>query len=349
MKLYRRNGSAVYYYDFSYHGKRFRDSTEQTKENLAWIVANDAFNKVREQGVEALLRVAPLLENFAVEFLQWVEETQSFGKHAKLLYPRGWRLLKDTPLAKMRMDKISNHHCETIRFPGTTNANANTALRTLRRMFSKAKEMKRLYGDLPHIALRPEWPRSIEMSEDDARLIYSKWNGSDDSRDAFRTIRSTGMRPSEVFRMQWEYVKWDQGVYGNPNGKTKTSRRDVPLIFPPFRCMEILKDRHVRMGCPREGWIFPSATAECGHLTTINKPFCEARDLAGLSKKMVLYTARHGHATKLQKHATLKETMLIEGHSDPKVALDYQHPDFKGIAERLWAETNAALEGRKVQ
>lgn len=347
MRLYKRG--EVYWYDFTYHGKRVRKPTEHSHKYLAELEANDALQKARNNGgIDAVLRKAPMLETFAGEFLQWVEANQSFGKYSRKLYRNGWRLLTATPLAKMPMDKIENYHCETIQFPGGP-CNANTALKTLRRMFSKAKEMKRFYGDLPKIVLRPEEPRSLEMSWPDMLLIDSYWlpgEESQNSRDAFRIICSSGMRPSETFRMKWEFVDLQRAVYHNPKGKTKTSRREVPLSHPPFECMEILRVRHERMGCPASGWVFPSATALGGHLTTINLAFNRARDKAGLPPKMVLYCARHGAATAVADVATLKETMQLLGHSHVETALRYQHPKSKLIGERLWEQMRTQSDAK---
>lgn len=343
MDLYERGG--VWWYDFTYRGKRVRKSTGETSKYLAGLKANDALQKARDNGVDAILRKAPTFEAFAPDFLQWVEESQSHGHHTRKLYRDGWALVKDTPLAKLPMDQITNHDCEMTRFPAS-NFNANKALKTLKRMCTKAQELNRLYGNLPKIALREEWARSIEMSASDALLIDSHWQpgaSSQSSRDAFRLICSSGMRPSECFGMRWEYVAWGQAVYRNPRGKTKSSRRPVPLNFPPFDCMAILRDRHERTGRPSEGWVFPSPDwpnrgegSACGHLTTINLPYNAARDKAGLPKKMVLYCARHGVSTAVADVTTLKDTMQLLGHSHVETAMRYQHPDSKGVGERLW-------------
>lgn len=352
MRLKKRGG--IYHYDFTYHGERVRGSTGHTDKYLAGLKAHDDFEKVRNQGTSDVLRKAPTLETFAVEFLKWVEENQRLSELTKDYYPRGWRLLKDSPLAGMAMDQIGNHHCETIRFPGG-NANANCALRTLRRMLTKAKETKQLYGDLPVIKLRPEEPRSVQMSEADALLIDAHWKPGEhaqDARDAFRIIRSSGMRPCECYTMRWEYMDWERAQYHIHRGKTPSSRRHVPLNFPPFDSMAILKDRHSKMGCPSEGWIFPSRSdlpglrSKCGHLVSIKHSFQAARDRAGLPKQMVLYTARHGAATNIAEVTTLKNSMQLLGHCDVKIAMRYQHPDSKEIAARLWdrAKTNGSVQ-----
>jgi hypothetical protein len=66
----------------------------------------------------------------------------------KKFYRNGRRLLKATPVAGLRVNQITGDFAEQMKFPGST-ANANWALRTLRRMLHKAEEWKM-------IALRSE-------------------------------------------------------------------------------------------------------------------------------------------------------------------------------------------------
>ena len=56
-------------------------------------------------------------------------------------YRNGWRLLKATSVAEMRIDQITGDRAEQLKFPRSA-ANANCALRTLRRMLHKAEEWK---------------------------------------------------------------------------------------------------------------------------------------------------------------------------------------------------------------
>jgi len=50
----------------------------------------------------------------------------------------GLRLLEQTKIARMRMDQITKDEVEKLKFPGSA-PNGNNALRTLRRMFTRAK------------------------------------------------------------------------------------------------------------------------------------------------------------------------------------------------------------------
>jgi integrase len=337
MSVYKRKGSPYYSYDFTFKGQRVRGCTKQKTKQLANIVEGDLMREARERGVEAILRTAPTLLEFSVEFIKWVDETHSIEAKTKSDYRNGWRLLKDTKLPAMAMDTITNHDCETITFPGS-NYSANCALRTLRRMFAKAVEMKRLTV-APKIELRKVWGRTVAMSTEQAQLVSMKMKDGD-PKDAFLVIRAVGARPKEVFSLRWEYVSFDTGHILNPQGKTATARRAIPLLGDS---VAILKRRHLSQGIPASGWVFPS-DSKAGHMTTINKAFTAARDAAGLPKEYVLYTARHGAMTDLAGVVSLAEVMKIGGHSDTKTAIHYQHPDTANLQAKLdEAKTNGRV------
>ena len=66
----------------------------------------------------------------------------------------GWRLLRSTFVATLRVDQITSDCAEQLKFPGSP-ANANCALRTLRRMLHKAEEWK-IIGHAPKIKMMKE-------------------------------------------------------------------------------------------------------------------------------------------------------------------------------------------------
>lgn len=328
MSVYKRAGSPYYSYDFTFRGTRVRGCTKQTTKQLANIVEGDLIRKARERGVEYVLNTAPTLAEFSVDFLKWIDETHSIEEKTKADYRNGWRLLKTTKLPATRLDTITNHDCEMLSFPGS-NYSANSALRTLRRMFAKAVEMKKL-AVAPKIELRKVWGRSVAMSTTQAVTIAEKMNDGN-AKDAFLIIRATGARPKEIYSLRWEFVSFDTMHIINPSGKTSTARRAIPLLG---ESAFILKQRHLTQGSPKSGFVFP-AKSTCGHMTTINKTFSLARDAAGLPREYVLYTARHGAMTDLAGVVSLAETMKIGGHSDAKTAIRYQHPETVDLQAKL--------------
>src|SRR5215471_21620910 len=131
VKLFRKPNSSFYWYDFTVRGERYRGSTKESNETRAAKIAGLKLAQATE-GTDPLPRKAPVLRDFSRDFLKWVDEARREEK-TKIYYRSGWRLLAGTELAGIRVDQITAQVVDKIRFPGSA-ANANCALRTLRRM-----------------------------------------------------------------------------------------------------------------------------------------------------------------------------------------------------------------------
>src|SRR5438105_4480710 len=188
------------------------------------------------------------LKQFSAQFIDWVDHSHSLEKKTRAYYRHGWNLLSTTDLANRKLDGIKNRDSDTLTFPGGP-ANANTALRTLRRMLAYAEDLE-IIKHVPEIKLRKEWPRSVAMTREQAELIIMRMPDGD-ARDALSILRATGMRPKEVFSSRWEYVNWEAKIYHNPNGKLET--RDGLCRFsirPPASLLDVtlLEDHLMRDG-----------------------------------------------------------------------------------------------------
>ncbi len=147
--------------------------------------------------------------------------------------------------------------------------------------------------------------------------------------DVLMIMRDAGMRnQKEVFTMRWEHVDWSNNRYFVYDSKTLKGRRQVP-ISPRVR--NALLARYARQ---KEGWVFPSKRASCGHLTTVAKAFQKAREDAGLPDDLVLYCARHGFGTEMYRATkNLFAVMKAMGHSAIMTTMKYQHHDIDEIAQ----------------
>jgi integrase len=88
----------------------------------------------------------------------------------------------------------------------------------------------------------------------------------------------SGLRPGEIFRMRWENIHWEHGVIFNPRGKSRKSKRYVPLT-------ERMKAALLRRkGNIEEGWVFQSKRSKSGHITDreVSKQWLEAKKLAAI-------------------------------------------------------------------
>jgi integrase len=337
MKLYRRGNSAHWWYRFSVPGsnERIRESTGVGNKSIAQAIAYDAYEKARAAQSAKVLKKAPTLRNYSEEFLRWLEATTSLKPNSKTSYRNAVNALLETKLADLPMNKIRNVDAETTDLGHPWSA--NIAIAVLRRMFSLAKETEKYFCEVPKLKSRKDAKgRAIKMTRGDCEKIAAYMTG--DPKDALLLLRSTGMRPMELFAARWEYADLDRGTYTVYESKTEAGMRSVPLLWG----LPVLQRRHLEQGCPTQGWIFPSSS-KSGHIESIRDEFNVARDLAGFSQKMVPYTARHGFASDAAQVISVKELQGVLGHTTAQQSLRYQHVDADVLQAKL---EQAATTGR---
>lgn len=334
MKLFRKPKSKFYWYDFTIRGYRYRGSTQETRAVRALKVAGLKLAKLIE-GSDLLPHRPTALVDFSQRFLAWVDAAR-LEDQTKTYYHNGWRLLHVTAAANMRLDEITSDFVDQLKFPGSS-ANANCALRTVRRMLHKAEEWK-LIVRAPKVRLMKEHGRSLRLDDDTEKKLLAaaadcRWRRrtTDLFHDIVILMRDTGMRNQrELYRMRIENLDWEHRLIFVPDSKTPEGRRLVPMSR---RVLEILRERC----CSRqEGPVFPSTRSAGGHIRSIDRLFRQARMKAGLPKELVLYCARHDYGTRvLMRTGNLAAVMKTMGHRDVKTAMQYQHPELEVVRAAL--------------
>jgi len=197
VKLFKKPKSKFYWYDFTVRGRRYRASTHETKSVRALQIASLKLASVIER-TDPLPTKPAVLQEFANRFFDWVNGSRLEEKTRKF-YRNGWRLLKSTYVAVLRVDQITGDCAEQLTFPGSA-ANVNCALRTLRRMLHKAEEWK-VIGYAPKVKMVKEHGRHLRLDDDAERKLITgalACNWRSRSRELFRDIvilmRDTGMR-----------------------------------------------------------------------------------------------------------------------------------------------------------
>lgn len=346
MKLFRKPKSKFYWYDFTVRGRRYRGSTEETRVVRASRVAGLRLAQVVE-GTDPLPNKPTSLDELSKRFLAWLDDARLECK-TKAYYRNGCRMLKATAVVNMRLNEVTSDCVDELRFGGSP-ANANCALRTVRRMLHKAEEWK-LIARAPKIKLMKEYGRSLRLDDDTERRLLAaaavcEWRQRthDLFRDVVILMRDTGMRNQrELYRMRIENLDWDNRVILVPDSKTPEGRRLVPISR---RAFDIL---HERCRTRREGWVFPSVRSVSGHISTIDRLFRQARTTAGLPKDLVLYCARHDYGTRiLMRTGNLAAVMKTMGHRDVRTAMHYQHPELEIVRAAL--DYNADAEKAEIR
>jgi integrase len=295
------------------------------------------------EGKSQTNKKAPVLSAFVVRFMSYVDNAK-LAEKSKSYLRNGWRLLEQTSIGEMRMDRITAEDIDALPLPGGP-YNVNCALKTLRRMLHKAEEWG-LIMKVPKLKLSKERGRTLRLDQEaerklltaaDSLLERGLWTPKMHStfRDIVVLVRDTGMRnKKELFCARIEDIDWNNRVFFIPDSKTDNGRRFVPLSD---RALELLK---ARCGDHREGWLFKAFSAS-GHLTTVDRKFRQARGEAGLPEKLVLYCGRHDYRTRvLQGTGNIAVVMRTMGHGSPSTAMKYQHPELEQVRRVLNGTNN---------
>jgi len=327
VELFRKEKSKYYWYDFTVRGERYRGSTKETNETRAQKVAALKL-AAAIKGSDPLDRTPPTLMEYAKEdFLRWVE-TGRLESDTRRYYRNGWRLLEKARISGMRMDEITKDEVEKLKFPGSA-SNGNNALRTLRRMYSKAKEGK-LVQEVPGFALFKEHGRSLRLNDEAERRLAAV--AEQPLMDIIVVMRDTGMRNArELYCMRVENVDFDARTIFTPDSKTQSGRRFIPMSS---RVKQIIETRCAGRS---EGWVWMSRQ-KGKHIGEgmVYRQWARARQAAGLPRELVLYCARHDFGSfVLAKTGNLKAVMNAMGHGDVRSAMVYQHPEGEIIRTAL--------------
>jgi integrase len=315
-----------FHYAFMVDGERYRGSTKETTASRARQFESMLIADIRTRGGNPQLKRSPVLREFAIEFLRYVdhrEQAGSLDSESARYYHNGWRLLSAHEIAGMRIDHISPSDASTICFPAGP-WNARTAQATLSRILNYAAE-KGVLRAAPRIKRAKAHGRNARIEPWMEKALLESM--APDVADVFIIMLDCGMRPEEVMRARWEDVHWERSQLFIPRGKTPEARRYVPMSE---RMRARLRAREQGASGP---WVFPGNSAE-GHRTTVTKKFEEARKAAGVPESIVLYCARHEFATTYLENggdlATLKKLM---GHESIQTTQKYLHPSIHGAAE----------------
>jgi integrase len=319
MSVSKRGGN-FYHYAFMIDGRRYRGSTKETSLAMAKRFESCMIREIREDRFNLHFRRAPRLSEFAIHFLQYVDDcvgANQLSPNTRRVYKSGWRLLSETRIADWRINKIKTSDAATLKFPCSA-WNANMALRALRRILGYACEV-RVLQVAPEIRTLKVLGCSMRIRPSVEAKLLEHLPG--DAADVFRIILDSGMRPEEVMRMRWENVEWEFSRYFIPHGKTLESRRFVPMAD---RIVNVLRARQQGSKSP---WVFPG-NSKAGHRTTVALSFEEARAAAGLDPRIVLYLARHEFATSfLECGGDIGTLQKILGHASITTTQKYLHPD----------------------
>lgn len=349
MPIVLKENSPFFYYDFRFGGKRYRGSTKETTKAAARAFEAELIHKLRSGDRPAAGSRVPTVLELLDKFEAFFENHQQRKIKTKIYYKTGKRLLLQTTLKDVPIDKLTTSRISCIAFPGSP-SNGNCALRTLRRVLAQGVEWGYIRS-IPRIHMFAELGRETIFTPEYERDLLKV--ATQPLRDVFIVLMDTGMRPEEVCRMRWEDVIWDRSSIHVKKGKTRAARRFIGMSE---RVQAVLRLRATDQGTSKDKriasspWVFPSTAksgriAKEGHIVSVSKAFRLARKLADLPESLVLYSARHTFGTDVMMGTgNQKLVATVMGQSDIKTSARYQHPTTEGVRDIINQRNRRRLE-----
>lgn len=329
MAIYRRG--KIWWYSFEFEGRRIQESSGLTNRTAA--LRTEAKRKAdlldRRAGFTRR-KLPPKFEEFVSVFLVWSKQQHrpktyelhdNNCKSLKRYFEGKWLdeitpgMVEDFKLARVQEKRWGEEKERAI--SGVT---VNRALATLRLLFNYAE---RCGYQVPNPVKGVEFykePRHIRVISLEEEIAYFA-AASQPLKDISRIILETGMRPDEVFRIEFTNVDFSQRSIFNTFGKTPAARRKLTMTNEVY---SVLKRRAVS---DKSRYAFPSPASPDRPIARVHKAHYGAVDRAGIKPRFILYDLRHTYASRaVMAGVDLPTLAALLGHTNIQMSMRYVHP-----------------------
>jgi integrase len=249
--------------------------------------------------------------------------------------PATW---KNRRLSDITRDELTQLHARLQRDSGPYAA--NRALALLRTMFNLAKSWGALNGEnsATGIHMFREEKRDRFLSPDELKRVLVALDAERDWRwkAYFKLSLLLGPRKSELLCARWSDVDLETRTWRMPTTKAGRSHL-LPLPTVAVAILEFLPSR----GC--SDWLFPSNTAESGHLEEPKKPWKRIRSSADV-KDVRIHDLRRTLGSWLATNGYgLPLIGRVLNHSQPSVTAVYARLNLDPVRQALEANARTML------
>lgn len=327
MSLYIRG--KIWWSRIEVKGVPHQFSTKQTNKTKAgWVESR------KRDELIAGLGLAPTLAEFKDRFLKYLPARVS--KDTRHFYIEHLKALLEYPaLAQSRLDRINATLVEDfVQWRGQQKGIAGTLavstinhnLRTLRRVLHLAQEWE-VIARAPKIKLLTGERQREYVLTDETIALFHKRGTTMGNLVPF--LCDTGLRRGEACALTWSAVNLPLHSIEVLKGKTKYSRRRIPLTRRAERILTGIKERQ-RMAGVVTDYVFTLKTSLGGrdHVTPtwMSHTFLDVRRNLGLPDTCVLHSTRHTFCTRLgERGADAFAIQKLAGHSSIVISQRYVH------------------------
>jgi integrase/recombinase XerD len=221
---------------------------------------------------------------------------------------------------------------------GTSNITINTTLTGLKFFFTHTLDRPEVLKHVQRVYEPRKLPEVLSTQEV-RRLLDAA--GSLRNKAALSVAYGAGLRASEVCQLCVNDVDSDREVIRVKDGK---GRRDRDAMLSPS-LVKILRawyrEGHAKRKILPGGWLFPGQNpVDPISPRQLNRVFHQAREDAGIDKKVSLHSLRHAFATHLlEQHYDIRVIQVLLGHKKITNTMRYSQ-----VATNLLKEVKGPLE-----
>ena len=335
----------IWYIDYEYKGRRSRQSLNTKNKKVADLALKNIDVQIAKEELNLAKTRKATFDSFSNKFLKWYEvqnSYRSFKDYENLFGSTIKPHFKDFYLVDINVEMIEEYKIE--RSEKIKPATVNKELTALRHLFNKAIEWNYLKGNPLERVKRLRLPekifRFLSLYEIDLVLLKSP----DHVRALLMTATHTGMRRSELFRLEWDDIDFDRKyitVTAKGSEHTKNYRnREIPMTQTLYETLL----NHKRYG----QWVFSKKNGD-RYVEGIRKTLDSIIRETGIPR-FTLHDLRHTFASHLiMDGADLPTVQKLMGHANISTTMIYAHlaPDHlrtatDGLNRRFQNGTNLA-------
>lgn len=324
----------TWWYEFTYLGKRIRESANTTRKTIAieaekkkrLQLERAASGLPTQDGPKPIENVSSLLKLYQVDYktghraksIAWVAERAT---HIDRLL--GKLLLPDVTEAKVR------EYMRTRSGEGGSARTINMELGILARAMGRTWEV--LWPKVTHLEENRDVGRALSQEEMDRLLVAAAKNKSHAVHAFVRIALLTGMRFGEIRDLRWEHVDLVKREITVKRAKTDAGRRTIPMNQDLYATFDMHAAWYLsQFGERRPEWyVFPFSNRmkpidPTRPAVTIKKAWESVRTEAKVSCRF--HDLRHTAVTRMAEAGVPEQTMKdLVGHISEAMLRRYTH------------------------
>lgn len=316
--LYKPKNSPCWYMRFTdQEGRYVRRSTKTDKLHLAKEILIRQKNKVLQDEWDITYKKKLKFKELAEKYIETSKKKKKSWRRDKTSIKHLLGFFKEMEVKKIRMDHIEDYQIKRKEKDGVSGSTVNRELACLKHMLNRAIN-KGYMKDNPvsKVSLDKEskYDMRILTKEEAARLIEAAY---EPCKTAIKIALNTGMRKSEVLKLKWSDINFDEGYLTVKESKNDSSEREIYMN-------SIVVDELRKMRSSHK-WVFYNEDTGT-RLKDIRSKWNKAKKRAGLPG-LRFHDLRHTAATLMVSGGIdISTVSRILGHTNIQMTMRYLHP-----------------------